>query len=139
MSKHICAHCGCVFDYVACDRCGCLVRTDDACYDSDDDATPYSDSCYQNLAWIHNYSYKPEPVFYVVGDRYFVVELEVDDGGEIHANAKRITDLTDGQIYCKHDGSLNDGFEVVTHPMTMNHHCTQMPWQTVANTLKEMG
>ena len=31
---------------------------------------------------IHDYYYKPEPIFYGDGPRYLGVELELDDGGE---------------------------------------------------------
>jgi len=34
-----------------------------------------------------------------------------------------------GNAYCKHDGSLNDGFEIVTHPMTLDYHLHRMPWE----------
>ena len=30
--------------------------------------------------------------------------------------------------YCKHDGSLEEGFEIVTHPMSLDYHLTKMPW-----------
>ena len=125
--------------YVACDRCGRLIRNEDTYYEDDDDDTPYCCSCFQKFTYIHNYNYKPTPIFYGSGQRYFGVELEVDKGGENHANAKRVTELAADQIYCKHDGSLDDGFEIVTHPMTLDYHRNQMPWQQIVDKLKEMG
>ena len=126
-------------DYVACDRCGRLVFRDNALYEDDDEDVPYCAACYQSLSCIHHYNYKPEPVFYGAGDCYFGVELEVDEGGEIHENAKRVLELAGNRIYCKHDGSLNEGFEIVTHPMTLAYHGTEMPWEKVLNKLKSMG
>lgn len=125
--------------YVACDRCGRLIRNEDAYYEDDDEDTPYCNHCFQNITWIHSYNYKPDPVFFGDGKRYFGVELEVDRGGEIHGNARRVTELAPEQIYCKHDGSLDDGLEIVTHPMTLDYHCNQMPWQNIVDLLKEMG
>ena len=126
-------------DYVACDRCGRLVFRDNALYEDDDEDIPYCAACYQSLSCIHHYNYKPEPVFYGAGDRYFGVELEVDEGGEIHENAKRVLELAGNRVYCKHDGSLNEGFELVTHPMTLEYHFTEMPWEKMLNKLKSMG
>lgn len=126
-------------DYVACTRCGRLMIPENACYEDDDEDVPYCAACYQSLNWIHHYNYKPEPVFYGAGHRYFGVELEVDDGGEIQENAKRVVEFAPAQIYCKHDGSIESGFEGVSHPMTLEYHCTVMPWEKIVNTLKSMG
>ena len=135
---HLCNNCY-SYSYVSCDRCGRFILSEYAHYEDDDEDIPYCATCYQEATWIHSYNYKPDPVFHGAGDRFFGVELEVDNGGEIHANARRIIELAGDRIYCKHDGSLNEGFEVVTHPMTLDYHCTQMPWKGVLDTLKEMG
>ena len=134
----LCDHC---FSnhYTSCERCGRLIPNEDAYYDDSDEDTPYCYNCYLSFSHIHNYNYKPDPVFYGLDSRYFGVELEVDKGGEIHSKAKRVADLADGRLYCKHDGSLNDGFEVVSHPMTLDYHCNRMPWQEIVDLLKEMG
>ena len=42
-------------------------------------------------------------------------------------------------IYCKHDGSLEEGFEVVTHPMTLDYHQNEIPWKVVLTRLKSMN
>lgn len=128
--------------YIACDRCGRLIYNEDACYESDDDDVPYCHNCFQEIFRIHSYNYKPEPIFYGEGTRYFGVELEVDEGGEIGKNAKAVADVAnaeDEHIYCKHDGSLNTGFEIVTHPMTVDYHLNHMPWALMLQELKSMG
>ena len=77
------------------------------------------------------YGYKPEVIFYGQGDRFFGVELEIDGGGEYTDNAESILSIANWEqnlIYCKHDGSLDEGFEIVTHPMSLDfqlHICTQ--------------
>lgn len=127
--------------YVSCERCGALIHQDDAYYESDDDDTPYCYHCHSENQTIHNYYYKPEPIFYGSGPRYFGVELEVE-GGENYRNARAILEkanVHEEHVYCKHDGSLNDGFEIVTHPMSLDYHCHHMPWGDVLDTLKEMG
>ena len=91
---------------------------------------------------MNDYYYKPEPIFYGEGNRFFGVELEIDEAGESDTNAERIMDITNiGRTlaYCKHDGSLDDGFEIVTHPMTLDFHCREMPWEEVMAKAVEMG
>ncbi len=138
---NLCQEC---FDsyYTHCTRCDQLIHRNDVIYDHNDD--PYCQCCYSqhndDIA-IHDYYYKPEPIFYGKGSRYFGVELEVDVGGEYDYNADRILDIAnniDSLIYCKHDGSLDDGFEIVTYPMTLEYHQNSMPWNDVLNKLKEM-
>ena len=42
-------------------------------------------------------------------------------------------------IYCKHDGYLDSGFEIVTHPMTLDYHKDNLPWADMVDKLKRMG
>lgn len=71
------------------------------------------------------------------------MELEVDEGGESDENAKEIlaqaNPLGREHAYAKHDGSLDEGFEIVTHPMTLAYHCQEMPWQEVLDTAVALG
>ena len=123
--------------YTSCERCGTLIHNDDAYYEDDDDG-PYCYSCYchhRNHRTIHEYSYKPEPIFYGSGPRYFGVELEIDGAGELDSHAEALEDEAnyDGpeRMYIKHDGSLDDGMELVTHPMSLAYHTDEMPWREV--------
>ena len=34
-------------------------------------------------------------------------------------------------MYCKHDGSIEYGFEMVSHPMTLDYHRNEMPWKKI--------
>lgn len=83
-----------------------------ACYygDTEEDEVPYCGSCYAVVAHcvIHNYSYKPEPVFYGEGTRYFGVELEIDGAGESNTNGQKLLDVANQEgkyIYLKSDAS----------------------------------
>lgn len=131
--------------YTSCTDCGRVIHNDDAYYEDEDDYDARCYSCHCRHAEhrvIHDYYYKPEPIFYGEGKRYFGTELEVDGAGELNANAAKIVDIAncgEERIYCKHDGSLNDGFEIVTHPMTLGYHLKEMPWAAVLNKAKEMG
>lgn len=56
-------------------------------------------------------------------DLHLGVELEVDKGGETHYNAAiALGILGNKHAYAMHDGSLNDGFEMATMPMTLDYH-----------------
>lgn len=130
--------------YTSCTSCGRLIRTEDAYYDDYEDDDPYCRECHMQRVdrSIHDYYYKPLPIFYGDGKRYFGVELEVDNAGEDDDSAdavRGIANCRNTHIYCKHDGSLDDGFEIVTHPMTLDYHRKQMPWGSMLNELRNMG
>lgn len=131
--------------YTSCVDCGRVIHQDDAYYiDEDDyDARCYGCHCrHADHRVIRDYYYKPTPVFFGEGERYWGVELEVDDGGESNRNAARILAVANSNeelVYIKHDGSLNEGFEIVTHPMTLDYHMNKMPWGEIMDEAKRMG
>lgn len=120
----------CRENYYVCYHCDNFVHSDDAIFNEYNDEI-YCEYCYDNHAPkgnIHDYNYKPDPIFYKTEDEetntYFGIELEIDGAGEDEDNAEIIMDEINHRkehIYCKHDGSLNDGFEIVSHPMTYNY------------------
>ena len=88
------------------------------------------------------YPYRPDPIFYGDGPLYMGVEPEIDGAGESDSNARRLLNAVNGEgelVYCKHDGSLDDGFEIVTHPMTLAFHQTRMPWRIILQEAIDMG
>ena len=130
--------------YVSCERCSTRIRNDEANYEEEDEDSdyPYCDDCYDKLSrerYLHGYNYKPEPVFYGKGNRYFGVELELDDGGKDNDNAKALTKLAGEHIYIKTDGSLLDGFEIVTHPMSLEYHSSEMQWSELTEMSLSFG
>ena len=131
--------------YTTCEDCGRVILHEDAYYESDDDyeARCYSCHCrHADQRVIHDYYYKPEPEFFGEGPRFYGLELEVDDGGEINSNAAKIIEVANSDhehIYVKHDGSLNSGFEIVSHPMTKDYHMNCMPWAAILSKAKELG
>ena len=126
--------CECCFDdhYRRCEGCGRILHDGDVLWHHD---MPYCANCYDRLdTEIEEYGYKPDPIFYGEGSRFFGVELEVDFGGKDEDNARRIKAQANPRcenIYIKSDGSLDDGFEIVTHPMTLDYHLNEMYWEDV--------
>ena len=132
--------------YYSCDHCGRIIHQDDAYYarDDEDDEYPLCYTCYSSRGKaIQDYYYKPEPLFRGDGPRYFGVELEIDGAGEDGENACEIMEIANSSglenLYCKHDGSLDDGFEMVTHPMTLDYHRNEMPWKEILHSAVQMG
>ena len=127
--------------YCRCAECGALLHEDDANYYSD---YPYCDNCYDNCNYefIEDYGYKPDPIFYGTGQPHYGVELEIDCGGEIDKNAERIMNIANRKnenIYCKHDGSLDDGFEIISHPATMDYHLNVIPWEEIMDEARDLN
>ena len=124
--------------YTRCTSCGMLLYSDDAqyAYDDPNNSYPYCEACCPRCTdeIIHDYSFKPIPIFYGSGPRFFGVELEIDEGGESQDNAAQIMkigNVSNNYIYCKHDGSLNNGFEIVTHPCSYAYHMNSFPWSMI--------
>ena len=92
---------------------------------------------------IHDYSYKPAPKFKVhnhdefwtddsIKELLFGVELEIDKGKDPEKVAEEITEAHD-DIYCKHDGSLDYGVEIVSHPCTLEYHLKDLGWDDICD------
>ena len=124
-----------------CTACNALIRRGDTFFRGDE---PYCLDCYHSVCdrdAIHDYYYKPTPIFYGDDNRFFGVELEIDGAGEDSDNAAEILHIANAEqplTYCKHDGSLDEGFEIVTHPMTLDFHLHRMPWERIVEEAKKL-
>ncbi len=143
----LCSHCY-NQHYTTCDCCGSTISLSNAYYEDDDEDQEYPLclTCFRrrsNGKVIHDYHYRPDPIFYGEGPRWFGVELEMDGAGESHYNAEILLSAvnTDGEelLYFKRDGSLNEGLEAVTHPMSLDFHMHDMPWQRLLEEAKRLG
>lgn len=124
-------HCGQCDNY--CDGCS-------ECSDYYDDERRYGRCADIWPVTIHSYGYKPNPTFWSVGGfssnrlsgrfgrrQAFLgceVECEVDYDRSMRTDALARSfysheDMS-GRIYCKSDSSLDDGVELVSHPMTLD-------------------
>lgn len=136
---YICTYCRDNY-YRMCDDCGGVFHEDNIYYDDDDNAL--CRDCYNSKTkHIHSYDYKPTPVFFGNDSPlYMGVELEIDGGGEDSENAEKLIELdNDTHIYCKHDGSLHDGFEIVSHPCTLDYHEYSLSWRDILAQAVRMG
>ena len=49
----------------------------------------------------------------------------------VNSNAEKLLNIANASaenLYIKTDGSLDEGLELVTHPMTLEYHLNEMPW-----------
>ena len=135
----------CVNDYyVECYSCGAIIHIDISYYR---DGYSYCEDCYPGDCPeidCHDYGYKPSPIFHNIGEKvprtYFGVEMEVENLGDAYYTNDAIYDIkkhsnNEELFYIKADGSLNNGFEIVTHPCTLAYHKTRFPWAQIKDTL----
>lgn len=152
--------------FITCEDCGAITHNDDfvdvqdsyycsSCVDngsfhycSDADATVhgYEEDCRDcnsgSDEYLHNYSYKPDPLFHdhrniitrspLNNVRYFGVELETTPTRGNYRNdaAEYIGEnISDDILYMKEDSSISSGFEIVTHPMTLQWARSFFPWE----------
>ncbi len=97
---------------------------------------------YRSSGTIHDYSCKPAPIFKGISKRnmYLGFELETElprarvDEGAYFASSALL-----GTAYLKHDGSISNGFEIVTHPHTHQEYRenSALLWNTIESLRKD--
>lgn len=93
---------------------------------------------------IHDYSYRPDPIFHSSEDEqtrlYFGIEVETEirggDYGQRRIAAEFASRLEVERLaYLKSDGSLECGFEIVSHPMSHSYFMNDARtfWDTITS------
>lgn len=104
-------------------------------YNADEDETdpdfgydPYSDDYgTESGRRLNDWDYTPELVFHGDGPTFFGMEIEISDDGTGEEIAHE--HFAGGNVaYLKEDGSVS-GFELVTHPMSLDWAMTNFPWE----------
>ena len=130
--------------FTRCSYCDALIRINSA---EQLDGYDYCSECYHEEVdrnrSIHDYGYKPEPIFYGDSKRYFGVELEIDGAGKDDENAEKLlliaNSTSDSQmIYVKSDGSLDEGLEIVSMPFSLDYH-KQFQWEELMKKAISLG
>ena len=114
-----------------CDECGETYWNEHDCsaYDRDDNYSSY----------IHSYSYRPQTHFFGQAKYHMGFELEVEARNTSRNEGAELAYTQIGERgYLKEDGSLSDGFEIVTHPHTLNMYQTSFPWEML-DKIKRQG
>jgi hypothetical protein len=88
---------------------------------------------------VHDYSYKPRPVFHGTGPVFLGPEIEVEAPYRSQHQCAELAVSHLGDLgYLKEDGSLEHGFEIVTHPMSYSWAMAHFPWELLTE-LDNMG
>jgi hypothetical protein len=101
-------------DYAYCEDCGTSHTCDSDCFNDD------------SSDLINSYSFRPAPKFRGKNGKFspfigFELEIESKNGNK-KDQAEDISDNLGEIIYLKTDSSLSNGFEIVSHPMTLQEH-----------------
>jgi len=103
----------------------CTENNTTYCEDCDQYFESGCDSC-NNSRVIHDYSYRPDPIFHSTDKNerlFFGIEIEMEVGDR-YSDASEYAYQLEGLdlAYLKQDGSLDYGFELVTHPMSHDYY-----------------
>ena len=93
---------------------------------------------------IHDYSYRPDPIFHSSEDEntrlYFGIEVETEVRGANYTQRRIAAEFasrleSERLAYLKSDGSLECGFEIVSHPMTHSYFMKDASflWDTITS------
>jgi len=139
-------------DDTMCERC----YENNTTYCEDCDST-YLNGCEYNHnedndgRTIHDYSYRPDPIFRKSDDEqtrlYFGIEIETEVRGGDYSNRRSAAEYAQQQLemydlaYLKSDGSLECGFEIVTHPLSHSYFMKDGDrlWNTIDKLKSEYG
>lgn len=117
-------HEGCESDdgYYLCDSCA-----DD--YRLENGSVYYKDSGY-----IQEYHPNIDLHFYGEGPKFLGCEYEVQGGG-CNSNIAESIFGDYKEFYCSRDGSLEEGFEAITHPCSPSHMLSNIDWEEITKRL----
>lgn len=89
---------------------------------------------------VRGYHKRPELKFFGEGPKYFGLELECD-GSDAEGSEDDVRAIFEGHMdkfYFNSDGSLNNGFEAITHPMSPEK-MLEIDWEQITNEMLDRG
>lgn len=142
----------CLEDYIRCDDCDGWVLFSEANPDDEDEDNYYCDDCYpKHKSIIRAYHDSPSLVFYGTSNKKYGVELEMEnveeeeDNEDIAEEIRNAVNDTEWEryedealVYFNRDGSLDDGFEMITHPMDYDF-ISRINWEKVLGCAADLG
>lgn len=161
----ICNDCVNNNDFAECEHCS---NIGDRCEFTRFSNSLYCDGCYEDnvyscddceqMYWdgdghdcdsgvIKSWDYKPDPEFFKCSYEqtptyYLGLELEVENTRGSYSTEGMADTIQEhylkGHAYLKHDGSISDGFEIVTHPHTLESMRLDFDWSALEK-LREAG
>lgn len=90
--------------------------------------------CRADSYLVHSWDYQPRPVFHGDGRLFLGSEIEIETPYSRQTECAKLAARHLGRLgYLKQDGSLECGFEIVTHPMSYEWALANFPWQMLAD------
>lgn len=136
-------------NYTQCDCCGeWFDQSEEGC--ESDDGYDLCDSCtddyrlengsvyYKDSGYIKEYHPDIDLHFYGNGPKFLGCEYEVQGGG-CNSNIAESIFGDYSEFYCSRDGSLDEGFEAITHPCSPSHMLSNIDWETIVDKLDRNG
>ena len=124
-----------------CEDCDESYTNDNSCDCRNND----NDRCcrgYRSNGTIHDYSCKPDPMFKGKSkhNMYLGFELETEMR-DVDSGSRFASSNLQGVAYLKHDGSIGNGFEIVTHPHTHQEYRenSKLLWDTIETLRTDYG
>lgn len=147
-TSEMCEDCRADIEIQECDDCGSLTDANNRCHDVAHDSDECGcEDCLESSGVIHPYSYRPHFTFYgeQVRERrnrfgeafdatpYMGWELEVECArqGSIQEVAGKTQKALGDFIYLKSDSSIDYGFEIVSHPATLDYWMNKFNWSAI--------
>lgn len=143
--------CNSCYDYrwYTCEGCGCLVLSDNVCWHDD---YPYCEECVPDDV-VHPYHSNIRPLNWHGGNRndrynklFMGVELEIDRSdcdSERNEDAAAIVGAAgydaDESFVCECDGSLDNGFEIISSTATLDFHLNDYGWDKLMSKAVALG
>lgn len=132
-------------NYTQCEECGeWFDLGEDGC--ESDDGYYLCDNCaddyrlengsvyYKDSGYIREYHPDITLHFYGNGPKFLGCEYEVQGGG-CHSNIAENIFGDYREFYCSHDGSLDEGFEAITHPCSPDYLLSNIDWEEITKRL----
>lgn len=131
--------------YCCCESCGEWFNLEYEGCESDDEYY-LCDSCaddyrlengsvyYKDSGYIQEYHPNIDLHFYGEGPKFLGCEYEVQGGG-CNSNIAESIFGDYKEFYCSRDGSLEEGFEAITHPCSPSHMLSNIDWEEITKRL----
>lgn len=125
---YYCAKCVANLEYILCEGCGKKMIKKAG--------VSLCNTCKPYYTRVNGYHHGPELYFRGNDKKMMGLELEVDDGCEEdrESDATEVCKIMNYHVYCCNDGSLNTGFEIITHPHTYQG-LMDLPWENMCKYL----
>ena len=124
---------------------GCCSNSANWCDNCDEYNRDECENCVDGGRLINQYSYKPDPIFHgnSKDNLYFGIELEMEiRDGDLSASSEYVMEMMGDFTYLKDDSSIGSGgykgFEMVSHPATLDYFTNNKNLWTTLDYLKRV-